>query len=309
METDAAFRSFFSLAGREKGITRDDAIQQLGADMVAALVAADILKEVEPLKHDPKTGLEVYVDKNEAFVVPEDAPFSERQIIEPERLRCYAIHAGVLMAKLAKAMRLQGDSTDISVGRLWTLGSHKLGAAKVWCVACLGELQSGDLHVMKTLADGGSYVMLFSTTGTPFGSAVPPESVHVRQISDCFSIKQGKLIADPDGIFRMEIATLGRDVQFDKKTGNVRYMGSELGRLEHGTPEYWMFYLLFENYGQRVTHQDIIAFVKAKGITARDIDTPTWSNKIKSDIAKTLGKKNVDKFLKPSREKGGYILG
>jgi hypothetical protein len=309
MESDAAIRALFSLSRREKEVTFDDAIQLFGAEMVAASVAIGVLQETEPLKHDPKTGLEIYVDKGEVFVIPDDAPFSERQLIESERLRCYAIHAGVLVAKLAKAMRLQGDSTENSIGRFWTLGYQKLGAAKVWCVACLGELQTGDAHLLRALADNGSHVMLFSTTANPFGSAVTPGNVHVRQVFDCFSVKQGKLVADPDGIFRAEVATLGRDVQFDKKTGCVRHMGNELGRLEPGTLEYWMFFLLFENYGQRMSHQDIITFVKSKGFTARDIDTPTWSNKIKSSIAKMLGKKNVDMFLKSSQVKGGYTLG
>ncbi|MBP6944777.1 hypothetical protein KBD61_00040 [Patescibacteria group bacterium] len=308
MEADAAICALFSISCREKEVTFDDATRLFGSEMVAACVAIGVLQETEPLKHDPKTGLEVYVDRGEAFVVPDDAPFSERQLIEPERLRCYAIHAGVLIAKLAKAMRLQGDPTENPVGRFWTLGSQKLGAAKVWCVVCLGELQSGDLHVMKTLADGGSHVMLFSTTGNPFGSAVPLENVHVRQIFDCFSIKQGKLVADPDGLFRTEIATLGRDVQFDKKSGAVVHEGKPLGRLDVGTAEYWMLYLLIDRYGEPVKYEEIIAFVKKKGYS-RDLTPQAWCHKLKDAIGKRLGKPNVDKFLKPGSQKGCYIIG
>jgi hypothetical protein len=261
------------------------------------------------LKHDPDTGLEIYVDRGEVFIIPDEAPFSERQMVQPERLRNYAVRLENMMERLGKVLHLQGDLTEHSIGRLWTLGSHKLGAAKVWCVACIGELQASDMHLLRALVDGGSHIMLFSSAVNPLGGIASPENLHVRQLADGFLIKQGKLIADPEGIFRTEITTLGRDVQFDKKTGLVIYMGSQLGRLEPGTPEYWMFSLLFERYGQRVTHQHIIDHIQKKGIAKRDIDVATWSNKIKSSIADILGKINVDKFLKSSREKGAYILG
>lgn len=309
MEANLPVRNFFSSVCSEKEITHNDVIRLLGQDAVLILVTAGVLQETAPLKHDPDTGLEIYVDRGEVFVIPDEDPFSERQIIDPGRLRNYVVCLANMMERLGKALHLQGDLTEHSVGRLWTLGSRRLGAAKVWCVTCIGELQAGDMHLLRVLVDGGSHVVLFSSAVNPLGGIEPPENLHVRQLADSFLIKQGKLIADPEGMLQTEIAMLGRDVQFDKKTGLAIYMGSRLGRLEPETPEYWMFSLLFERYGQRVTHQHIIDFILKKGIPKRDIDVATWSNKIKSSIADILGRTTVDKFLKSSREKGAYILG
>ena len=267
----------------------------LGNEMASLLNKLNFLEEDSPAKSVfcPSCQNEheaVVTSKKEAFLVCTDEN-TGRIPIDPQMLKQWQFSLPKFLELVAKELKIKGDVKNVVANDLWLIGTLQKDSRHF----LVFYSRTNDLNSYNTFFDAFKSpvraFVIFTNTETPFINLNKAEAI-VVPIANIVELKKNSLSWDTKS-FQEQILTVLRQVVFYPSNGDLVVLGKLLGTITPSSPEYFFVLILWDNFGQPVSHQNIYNHIKeGLGKNEKDdyvSDVPTFCNKMKNKIKTQLG--------------------